>query len=74
MPRQATIIYGVWEGCQFEGGSVGTNVYLNKQDAIKKMNEILKESWRRDRFKKVSENEYKSGYDIIQIQELNLHS
>jgi hypothetical protein len=72
--NQGIITYGIHEGCIHEGGGLHKHVFLKKEDAITYMIDLANEEWRRGRFKKVSETEYRADHDILMVIELELHS
>tara|TARA_R110002167_G_scaffold124715_2_gene304368 strand:- start:314 stop:526 length:213 start_codon:yes stop_codon:yes gene_type:complete len=68
---QGIVIYGIHEGCVHEGGGLHKDVFLKKEDAIKYMDGVAEEN---DRYKKVSDTEYRDESDILFVTELELHS
>lgn len=67
-------IYGIYQGCEHEGGGIGNDFYNDKGRAIiDAKNLILKEKVQNNRiYKEVESNTWKCGSDVIQVIERDL--
>jgi hypothetical protein len=74
--NQGITIYAISEGCMHEGGHTHKDVFLNKKDAYKYLQEQLnkKKENGRDYIKSPNSELYLDGADFLSLDELELHS
>lgn len=69
--------YGIYEGCIYEGGGVDGDLYLDIEKArLFLVQEVEKQNAERlpqFRFRKVDDDRYLAGADVLKIQEFTIH-
>ena len=76
-------VYGIYEGCKYEGGGVKGTLYMNQQDAIQSLDEFVADYnsyWEDEdgvdyadmRYQKTSDVLYETSCDIICVKEFEL--